>query len=142
MDFTANLYNAPAATLLYSGGQFDADLQQYNLQARYYNPAVGRFGKADPFSAKQQSGANLYAYCEDDPVNSVDPKGLYEIDVHQYITRYMAEKAGFDQPDAIKVGMSAQELDEDWRSATSLLPVPIATGWYNMVVPFRQEQSS
>jgi RHS repeat-associated protein len=115
LDFTANLYNTPATTLLYSGQQFDTDLQQYNSQARYYDPAVGRFGQADPFSGKQQGGANLYAYCEGDPVNSVDPTGLYEIDVHQFLTRFLAEQAGF--ANAQNIGVETQRLDEDNRDA-------------------------
>lgn len=109
LNFTADLYTVPATTLLYSGGQYDTDLQQYNAQARYYSPVTGRFGQADPFSGKQQTGANLYTYCEDDPVNSVDPTGQYEIDVHQFLTQYLADKAGFGN--AAQIGEEAQGPD-------------------------------
>jgi RHS repeat-associated protein len=115
LDFTNNTQSPTATALLYSGGQLDLDLQLYNLNARYYNPVVGRFNQIDPFGPNQQSGANLYAYCQNDPVNNSDPSGLYEIDVHQYLTRYLAEKVGF--ADAQKIGLRTQEPDEDNRSA-------------------------
>lgn len=110
LDFTNDTQNAAATTILYSGEQHDPDLQLYNLRARYYNPTVGRFSQIDPFSGNQKSGANLFTYCESDPVNRTDPLGLYGIDVHQYLTRFLAEAVGFD--DAVLIGLAAQELDE------------------------------
>jgi hypothetical protein len=102
--------------------------------ARDYNPNTGRFQTMDPFSANQQSGANLYIYGADDPVNNSDPSGLYEIDVHQYLTMYLAGKAGFGigSDAASQIGKETQRLDEDGRSATSFLPFPIITGAANM----------
>ncbi len=44
------------------------------LYQRYYDPAVGKFISADPIGIA--GGLNLYAYCENDPVNAVDPSGL------------------------------------------------------------------
>jgi RHS repeat-associated protein len=46
----------------------------YLLQARYYDPAVGRFVSADPIGYK--GGFNLYMYVSDNPVQLVDPQGL------------------------------------------------------------------
>jgi RHS repeat-associated protein len=111
LDFTANVYTQPASTMLYSGEQFDTDLQLYNDRARYYSTAVGRFSQIDPFSGNQQSGANLYAYCENDPINNADPRGLYEIDVHQFLTAYLAHKAGFDTALSGVIGANAQGPD-------------------------------
>ncbi|TCL53497.1 RHS repeat-associated protein, partial [Hydrogenispora ethanolica] len=39
---------------------------------RFYDPEVGRFISQDPIKA----GDNWFAYCEDNPVNLVDPDGL------------------------------------------------------------------
>ena len=125
VNFQTGVLSPPDTTMLYSGEQLDADLQQYHLVARYYNPTIGRFNQIDPFSANQQSGANLYAYCADDPVNNSDPSGLYEIDVHQYLTRYLADKVGFGNAGII--GHETQALDEDSRAA-----MYFGLGWHNM----------
>jgi RHS repeat-associated protein len=110
-DFTNGTQSPTATELLYSGGQLDPDLQLYHLGPRYYNTANGRFNQIDPYSVNQQSGANLYAYGADDPVNNSDPSGLYDIDVHQYLTAYLAEQAGFDPGRAAGIGAAAQGPD-------------------------------
>ena len=48
----------------------------YYLQSRYYNPQWGRFINADnQLSIDDLVGANLFAYCGNNPVNRVDPTG-------------------------------------------------------------------
>ncbi len=44
------------------------------LEQRYYDPDLGRFITPDPIGFA--GGLNLYAYCGNDPVNAVDPRGL------------------------------------------------------------------
>jgi RHS repeat-associated protein len=43
------------------------------MQARYYDPAIGRFLEADPIGYK--GGLNLYAYVANSPANASDPDG-------------------------------------------------------------------
>jgi RHS repeat-associated protein len=131
LGFSPGVVNQPATATLYSGERLDLDLQQYNLQARYYNPSVGRFGAIDPFSPNQLSGANLYAYCENDPVNNSDPSGQYEVDTHRFLTQFLAREAGFTSQ-ATLIGKATQALDDkgDGRGATidgTFLP-----SWSNM----------
>ena len=49
------------------------------LQSRYYDPNTGRFINADDTDYLDATGTvlgcNLFAYCENDPVNFVDPRG-------------------------------------------------------------------
>jgi len=45
------------------------------LTHRFYDPVVGRFLTRDPLG--YGGGINLYGYCQNDPVNSVDPLGLW-----------------------------------------------------------------
>ena len=84
---------------LYSGYQYDAELADYYLLARYYNPASGRFKQQDPYfgpgnAVLGSSGSpsyisvassnNLYAYCASSPMRYTDPKGLLPIDAPGY----------------------------------------------------------
>jgi RHS repeat-associated protein len=57
-------------------GRFDKGLGLVLMGQRYYDPEVGRFISADPIGLA--GGFNQYAYCDNDPVNAVDPTGLYE----------------------------------------------------------------
>ncbi len=71
---------APAATnLLYTGEQYDANLQQYYLRARYYNPSNGRFNRMDPFAGNSSDPQSLhkYLYCHANPINAIDPTGQF-----------------------------------------------------------------
>ncbi|MEU7151182.1 RHS repeat-associated core domain-containing protein [Streptomyces sp. NPDC045456] len=47
----------------------------YHFEARYYDPSVGRFTQPDPSGQEK----NPYLYAEGDPVNHIDPVGLYSI---------------------------------------------------------------
>jgi uncharacterized protein RhaS with RHS repeats len=48
---------------------------QSYYRARYYDPAGGRFLTEDP--ARLQGGINLYDYVHSNPINGVDPLGLW-----------------------------------------------------------------
>lgn len=90
--------------LLYAGEQFDAGLQMEYLRARYYNATTGRFNQLDPFDGNSDDPQSLhkYAYAHCDPVNGIDPSGLYMATllgqkVHaDWEARIKAKYAGFD----------------------------------------------
>ena len=46
------------------------------MQSRYYDPAMHRFLNADGQLNDGILGNNLFAYCENNPVNMVDPSGM------------------------------------------------------------------
>lgn len=63
--------------LCYTGGVYDESSGLYYLNARYYNPEMGRFISRDTYEGKNEepSSLHLYLYCANDPVNYVDPSG-------------------------------------------------------------------
>ncbi|WP_218943532.1 RHS repeat-associated core domain-containing protein, partial [Exilibacterium tricleocarpae] len=73
--------SAPTDEIGYTGHKFDADLGLSYMQARYYDPVIGRFYANDPVSALtfiQQGniqGFNRYAYANNNPYKYTDPNG-------------------------------------------------------------------
>ena len=69
--------------LRYRGYVYDTETKLYYLNSRYYNPAVGRFISADtPEVATLSPGSatwdkNLFAYCDNNPVNREDDGGQF-----------------------------------------------------------------
>ena len=64
--------------LRYRGYIYDRDTGLYYLQSRYYDPEIGRFINADSYASTDATGllsTNMFAYCENDPVNKSDPTG-------------------------------------------------------------------
>ena len=70
-----------ATDLLYAGEQFDPGLQMEYLRARYYDQDNGRFNRLDPFDGNFEDPQSLhkYAYAHADPVNGIDPTGMFSI---------------------------------------------------------------
>ncbi len=66
--------------ITYRGYNYDVSTGLYYLQSRYYNPAYGRFLNADTTDILETTkgtihGANLFAYCNNNPVMNVDYTG-------------------------------------------------------------------
>ncbi len=63
----------------YRGYYYDAEIQMYYLQSRYYNPVLGRFVNADGCFGwdvdKTVFTTNLFVYCNNNPINEVDYTG-------------------------------------------------------------------
>lgn len=63
--------------ICYTGGVYDDTTGLYYLNARYYDPANGRFISQDTFRGTMDNPGqwHLYAYCANNPINYVDPSG-------------------------------------------------------------------
>ena len=65
----------------YRGYVYDAETGLYYLQSRYYDPVTGRFLNADIYCDTQSNilGTNMFTYCNNNPVNQIDPEGTNAI---------------------------------------------------------------
>ena len=63
--------------ICYTGAVYDRSTGLYYLNARYYNPEIGRFVSQDSYrgSVDKPGQWHLYAYCANNPINYVDPSG-------------------------------------------------------------------
>jgi RHS repeat-associated protein len=66
------------------GQFFDEESGLHYNYFRDYHPGIGRYIEADPIGMK--GGINLYLYCANDPVNSMDPDGQV-VALAYYITQ-------------------------------------------------------
>ena len=66
---------------LYTGEQFDENLDQYYLRARYYDQGVGRFSRMDDWMGVNFDPVTLhkYLYANVDSVNNIDPTGNFSL---------------------------------------------------------------
>lgn len=72
-----NLTPAALNPFTYRGYYYDSDLNLYYLNSRYYDQNIRRFINADSYVSTGQGilGNNMYAYCNNSPVNYVDFEG-------------------------------------------------------------------
>jgi len=86
------------------GYVYDKETSLYFLKSRYYDPEIGRFTTKDRFEGFEDAPASQhpYLYCENDPVNAVDPTGLVtEILVHTW--QGIRKPAGYVGHSAIRL---------------------------------------
>ena len=116
----------------YRGYYYDRETGLYYLNARYYNPQWRRFISPDDtayLNPETPNGLNLYAYCNNDPVNYADPSGNIPLDI--IIDCYFAAKSlteFFENPTLENLGWAALDL--------LCLIVPIATGAGTIISKF------
>ena len=66
----------------YKSYYYDKETGLYFLNSRYYDPAIGRFITPDSYDYLDSmtiGGIDLYAYCNNDPVNYSDPSGHFAL---------------------------------------------------------------
>jgi len=78
------------------GYRDDGDAGLLHVGARYYDPAVGRWTSADKWLGDlyRPLSLNRYLYCEDEPVNRVDPSGRIWVRLVIWVIGSFAGKIG------------------------------------------------
>ena len=83
--------------LRYRGYYYDAELEMYYLQSRYYDPQICRFLNADSINVLNASESvldhHLFAYCNNNPLMNYDPNGNKAIDVTWRLISVMISNA-------------------------------------------------
>ena len=98
------------------GQYFDAETGLHDNWHRSYDPRPdspqrGRYLQPDPLG--YPDGPDTYLYVGGDPINRIDPLGLYQIDMHYYMTYFLAAMAGLPQQAALTMALAAQYVDDN-----------------------------
>ena len=84
--WTYDSYDQPTRTygssdysneILFAGYRYDSETGLYHVRHRAYHPGLGRWLNQDPIG--ELGGINLYAYVLNDPLNLIDPYGLWSL---------------------------------------------------------------
>ena len=96
--------------LRYRGYYYDSETGFYYLQSRYYDPELGRFINADSYASTDATGllsANMFAYCENDPVMRVDPMGEVFWDILDVFMATLSWDDFLESPSLVNLGWAA-----------------------------------
>ena len=91
------------------------------LTNRYYDPSAGRFVNRDPIG--YSGGIDVYAYCENDPVDNTDPLGLESYDFSDFNwQQYGKDSSDFGQ--GLLRGLGNQGAQYGMDNIESVIMVP------------------
>jgi RHS repeat-associated protein len=81
-------------TYTFTGKEQDSTTGLYYMNARYYNPVIGRFMARDTFD----SGPNPYAYANNNPLITTDPTGHSGESTNNEPVGFTSGRGTFDNP--------------------------------------------
>ena len=93
------------------GQYYDEETETHYNYARDYDPRTGRYLTPDPLGI--EAGVNPYTYVSNDPLQKIDLYGTYEIDIHYYMTYFLARLAGISAQEAYTIALASQYIDDN-----------------------------
>ncbi|QNA99625.1 DUF6765 family protein [Massilia sp. Se16.2.3] len=93
------------------GQVYDAETGLSQNYLRDYDPELGRYTTPDPLGL--EGGINPYVYVGSNPLTRIDPLGLYQSDIHYYMTMFLGIAAGLTPEEARIVALAAQFVDDN-----------------------------
>lgn len=133
-EFVESAKAAVFTPITYRGYMYDQYSGLYYLQSRYYNPLYGRFLNADSImKTGTPLGANVFAYCGNNPVNYVDYKGLFREEkyknalvlIGQYARRIIEVASRFGVDPVVVAGVIVAEQTLNVNFIDSLTDKPL-----------------
>ena len=118
------------------GQIFDAETGLHYNYLRDYDPALGRYLTPDPIGLA--GGLQPYGYVGANPLNRTDRLGLYEEDIHYYMTYFLARAAGVDPRTASIIATADQYIDDN-PTTRPTQPTLIDTAWVIISQNARQQ---
>jgi len=82
------------------------------MDARYYDPVIGRFYSNDPIGFRDVHSFNRYAYANNNPYKYIDKNGKWATWVHRRMTYNAAISAGWSESFANKLGQAVVDVDK------------------------------
>lgn len=100
----------------FTGHLEDTDIGLTYMQARYYDPVIGRFYSNDPVGTSGVTNFNRYAYANNNPYKYVDPNGEFAVPWHGGITFFAAWSSGHSFRESLSIAYRAMQAD--WESGS------------------------
>ncbi|MFC1586934.1 RHS repeat domain-containing protein, partial [Planctomycetota bacterium] len=108
----------------YTGRENDAESSLKYYRARMYDPTIGRFTQKDPSGSPD--GPNRYIYCDNNPVNAVDPSGLWSVRLHKEMVKDVWGKVM--GKDSSSPGTWKKEMLEGICAGVEWADIPVSLG--------------
>ncbi len=93
------------------GHYFDAETGLHHQHYRSYDPRNHRYLQPDPLG--YPDGPDAYRHAAGNPLARSDPLGLYEEDVHYYMTYFLAKVAGLSDRQSLVIAQADRYIDDN-----------------------------